>query len=80
MDLFNFCYPYNSRCSGAKINEDSDIKLSSETKEAYLKLLDAQRAWLIEQNHDEKQYFDEDLIRKHLMKIDLEEERILLIH
>lgn len=63
-----------------KIEKESDIKLSSETKDAYLKLLDAQRAWLIEQNHDEKQYFDEDLIRKHLLKIDLEEERILLIH
>ncbi|WP_374458873.1 Na+/H+ antiporter [Chryseobacterium taeanense] len=63
-----------------KIEEESDIKLSSETKDAYLKLLDAQRAWLIEQNHDEKQYFDEDLIRKHLLKIDLEEEKILLIH
>lgn len=63
-----------------KIEEESDIKLSSETKNAYLNLLDAQRAWLIEQNHDEKQYFDEDLIRKHLMKIDLEEERILLVH
>ena len=63
-----------------KIEEESDIKLSSETKNAYLNLLEAQRAWLIEQNHDEKQYFDEDLIRKHLMKIDLEEERMLLVH
>jgi CPA1 family monovalent cation:H+ antiporter len=63
-----------------KMDEDSDVKLSSETKTAYLDILNAQRAWLIAQNHDKKQHFDEDLIRKHLMKIDLEEERILLVH
>jgi CPA1 family monovalent cation:H+ antiporter len=40
-----------------------DIKLSSEIKEAYLDILNAQRAWLIEQNYDKKQHFDEDLIR-----------------
>jgi CPA1 family monovalent cation:H+ antiporter len=63
-----------------KIDKESDVKLSSETKTAYLDILNTQRAWLIAQNHDEKQHFDEDLIRKHLMKIDLEEERILLVH
>lgn len=63
-----------------KLEEEPDIRLSSEIKEAYLDVLNRQRTWLIEQNHDRKQHFDEDLIRKHLMKIDLEEERILLVH
>jgi len=63
-----------------KLEEEPDVRLSSETKEAYLDVLNRQRTWLIEQNHDRKQHFDEDLIRKHLMKIDLEEERILLVH
>jgi CPA1 family monovalent cation:H+ antiporter len=63
-----------------KIDEDSDIKISPEIKMAYLDILNRQRAWLIEQNHDKNQHFDEDLIRKHLMQIDLEEERVLLIH
>lgn len=63
-----------------KLEEEPDVKLSSEIKEAYLDVLNRQRTWLIEQNHDRKQHFDEDLIRKHLMKIDLEEERILLVH
>jgi CPA1 family monovalent cation:H+ antiporter len=63
-----------------KIDEDSDIKISPEIKMAYLDILNRQRAWLIEQNHDKNQHFNEDLIRKHLMQIDLEEERVLLIH
>ncbi len=63
-----------------KLEEEPDVRLSSEIKEAYLDVLNRQRTWLIEQNHDRKQHFDEDLIRKHLMKIDLEEERILLVH
>ncbi|KFF11402.1 Na+/H+ antiporter [Chryseobacterium soli] len=63
-----------------KVDEDTDVKLTPEIKNAYLDVLDKQRMWLIEQNHDNDQRFDEDIIRKHLMKIDLEEERILLMH
>ncbi|WP_336690783.1 MULTISPECIES: Na+/H+ antiporter [unclassified Chryseobacterium] len=63
-----------------KVEKESDIKLSSEIKDAYLDVLNAQRIWLIEQNYDKKQHFDEDLIRRHLVKIDLEEERLSLIH
>ena len=63
-----------------KVEKESDIKLSSEIKGAYLDILNTQRAWLIEQNYDKKQHFDEDLIRRHLVKIDLEEERLSLIH
>ena len=64
----------------SKIENDSEVGLPSEVKNAYLDVLDKQRTWLIEQNHEQEQRFDEDIIRKHLMKIDLEEERILLMH
>ncbi len=63
-----------------KLKEESDVRISSEIKQAYLDILNQQRAWLIAQNHDRNQHIDEDLVRKHLMKIDLEEERILLVH
>ncbi|MEN4762623.1 Na+/H+ antiporter [Chryseobacterium sp. C39-AII1] len=62
-----------------KIDEDGDIQLSPEVREAYLDILNAQRMWLIEQNHNNTD-LNEDVIRKHLMKIDLEEERVRLVH
>jgi CPA1 family monovalent cation:H+ antiporter len=43
-------------------------------KKIYLQLLDQQRKWLREWNKDFSS--DEELIRKHLMRLDLEEERI----
>ncbi|WP_294292781.1 Na+/H+ antiporter [uncultured Chryseobacterium sp.] len=63
-----------------KMEKEPDIKISSEIREAYLDVLDRQRAWLIEQNKNEQRHLDEDLITKHLMQIDLEEERLLLVH
>ncbi|KAA0125997.1 Na+/H+ antiporter [Chryseobacterium sp. SN22] len=74
-----FLQQINEKWRG-KLEKEPDLNLSSEIKQAYLDLLSRQRDWLIEQNHDHNQHFDEDLIRKHLMKIDLEEERILLVH
>lgn len=61
-----------------KTNDDADVKISPEVKSVYLDILNQQRMWLIDQNHNNNQV-DEDLIRKHLLQIDLEEERILLI-
>lgn len=43
-------------------------------KKIYLNLLEQQRIWLREWNKD--LFTDEELIRKHLMRIDLEEERM----
>lgn len=62
-----------------KIDDDADVQLSPEVREAYLDVLNEQRMWLIGQNHDNID-LNEDVIRKHLMKIDLEEERIRLVH
>lgn len=61
-----------------KIDEDSDVRMPADVKVAYLDILNEQRQWLLYQNHSDQ--FDEDVIRKNLMRIDLEEERILLTH
>ncbi|WP_419867917.1 Na+/H+ antiporter [Chryseobacterium sp. CT-SW4] len=62
-----------------KIEEEPEVKISSDVKTVYLDILNEQRVWLLEQNHKNKD-FDEDIIRRHLLKIDLEEERLLLNH
>lgn len=79
LEKSSFLQQINEKWRG-KLEEEPDLKLSSEIRQAYLDVLDRQRTWLIEQNHDRSQHYDEDLIRKHLMKIDLEEERILLVN
>lgn len=61
-----------------KIDDESNIQVSPEVKLAYLDVLNQQRLLLIDQNHHKE--FDEDLIRKHMMRIDLEEERIKYAH
>ncbi|RMZ59872.1 Na+/H+ antiporter [Chryseobacterium nematophagum] len=60
--------------------EETDQLLSLEVKLIYLDILNEQRKWLIAQNYEKDRHFDEDLIRKHIMKIDLEEERTHLLH
>ncbi|RNA62229.1 Na+/H+ antiporter [Chryseobacterium nematophagum] len=60
--------------------EESNQLLSLEVKLIYLDILNEQRKWLIAQNYEKDRHFDEDLIRKHIMKIDLEEERTHLLH
>jgi CPA1 family monovalent cation:H+ antiporter len=62
-----------------KLEDDYEIQLTPEVREAYLDVLNQQRMWLIDQNHTHSEV-DEDIIRKHLMNIDLEEERIRLIN
>ncbi|MBS1738465.1 MAG: Na+/H+ antiporter [Bacteroidetes bacterium] len=58
-------------------NEDLPLKLSEEKKAAYLELLNKQRGLLLSLNSVENR-IDEDIIRKYLQKIDLEEEKIKL--
>jgi Na+/H+ antiporter len=54
---------------------ESEENVPAEDNKIYLDLLDRQRAWLIEKNHTDAN-FDENLIRKHLRLIDIEEEKI----
>ena len=63
----------------SKISDQAEIKISPDVKTVYLDILNVQRQWLLEQNHKNKD-FDEDIIRRHILKIDLEEERLLLNH
>jgi len=52
--------------------------ISEEEKVAYLDILDAQRKWLLEKNRSEG-LLNEDLIRKQLTYLDLEEEKMRFI-
>lgn len=53
-----------------------DEAMNSEYKSTYYKLLDEQRAWLREWNKEFE--MEEEIIRKHLMRIDLEEAKMRL--
>lgn len=46
--------------------------------EAYREILEHQRNWLMEKNREDR-LLDEDIIRKHLKRLDLEEEKISLL-
>jgi NhaP-type Na+/H+ or K+/H+ antiporter len=59
----------------AKITDDS--QMSKQTKAIFVALLESQRAYLTELNKDPK--IDEEIIRKQLYQIDLEEERLKII-
>lgn len=58
-----------------KSREDSDPVMPAATRSIYLKVLEAQRKWLLERNKTDG-HMDEDLIRKYLRHIDIEEEKI----
>lgn len=61
-----------------KANVETEVKLTSEVRDVYLDVLSTQRSWLLDQKHNDD--VNEDVIKKYLMKIDLEEARILLMH
>jgi hypothetical protein len=60
-----------------KINQPEKFKLSDESKQNYLDLLEQQRVFLDELNKDPE--LDEDIIRLQIYQIDLEEERVKLL-
>jgi CPA1 family monovalent cation:H+ antiporter len=55
-------------------NEMWDRKLSPEVKRIYIELLRDQRNWLLKENRNNDK-LDEDIVRKFLMTIDMEEAR-----
>ncbi len=59
----------------AKSDENMEADMSPKSKEIYLDLLKQQRQWLLKKNQEDK-HMDEDVIRKHLHKIDIEEEKL----
>ncbi|MCD0471941.1 Na+/H+ antiporter [Flavobacterium sp. JAS] len=59
------------------LNTSNSILMSDEAKVVYLNLLEHQRNWLLDRNKEE--ILDEEIIRKHLLYLDLEEEKLQFI-
>lgn len=57
-----------------KSREETDPAIPHEAILIYLDVLDQQRQWLLKRNNIESHY-DEDIIRKHLYQLDIEEEK-----
>lgn len=60
-----------------RLNSSEIIIRFPEYRKIYLEVLETQRQWLINKNREEL-LLDEDIIRKHLRALDLEEEKIEL--
>jgi hypothetical protein len=58
----------------AKMNDSNNSLMNDELKVLYLRMLESQRQYLVEQNKDIN--IDEDIIRLQLYQIDLEEEKL----
>lgn len=56
----------------------ADELMAQECKVVYLDILNQQRQWLHQKNNDEKM-LDEEIIRKHLRYLDLEEEKLQFV-
>ncbi|WP_442588077.1 Na+/H+ antiporter [Pedobacter sp. AW31-3R] len=58
-----------------KLLDTQDVAISEELRRIYQDLLEEQRNWLLAKNRNE-QLLDEDIIRKNLLTLDLEEEKL----
>jgi CPA1 family monovalent cation:H+ antiporter len=58
-----------------KWRDDSNVIVSPESKKIYQEILEVQRQWLLAKNKRDN-HMDEDIIRKHLRQIDVEEEKL----
>lgn len=58
-----------------KSNDGTDPSMPGNIKTIYLDTLNKQRQWLIAKNQADI-HLDEEIIRKHLYQIDIEEERL----
>ena len=61
-----------------KSRSTDQIVLAEEARTIYLDVLDQQRKWLLNKNSEEAT-LNEEIIRKHLKYLDLEEERLLFL-
>ncbi len=55
-----------------------DTLMIEELKKVYVDILNQQRKWLMNKNKEE-QTLNEEIIRKHLLRLDLEEEKLLFV-
>ena len=58
--------------------DEAVAALSEENKAIFLDVLNQQRQWLLDKNRNDH-HIDEEVIRRHLQRIDLEEEKIRLL-
>ncbi|HVD98088.1 MAG TPA: Na+/H+ antiporter [Cytophagaceae bacterium] len=58
-------------------SNEVDAELSNEVRTIYLDVLNKQRQWLLHRNHTD-QKMDEEVVRKYLRQIDIEEEKLKL--
>lgn len=56
-------------------NDNDKVQMTAELITVYTDILNLQRRWLLNKNKEE-QMLDEEIIRKHLLRIDLEEEKL----
>ncbi len=56
----------------------NDLFVTNEYKVIYTDILNQQRNWLLKKNAEDK-LMDEDIIRKHLLNIDIEEEKLKFV-
>ena len=54
---------------------ESSFRIPDDTKDIYIEALNQQREWLLEENKKNLK-IDEEVVRRYLLKLDLEEERI----
>ena len=54
---------------------DDEIEIAADSKTIYLDILNKQRQWLLKKNKAD-QMLDEEIVRKHLQLLDLEEEKL----
>lgn len=52
----------------------NDVAMSDEAKKVYIDILNQQREWLVKKNKE--QNVDEEIIRRHLMFLDIEQEKV----
>ncbi|MBF4515458.1 Na+/H+ antiporter [Flavobacterium sp. ANB] len=58
----------------ASVSNNDDILMTDEAKKVYREILNMQRQWLTEKNKDHR--IDEEIVRKHILHLDLEEEKL----
>ncbi|MXN90380.1 Na+/H+ antiporter [Flavobacterium sp. Sd200] len=63
--------------SACDMDENENMAFSEENKAIYLDVLNKQREWLLNKNNSTE--IDEEIIRRHLLYLDLEEERLTLL-
>jgi len=77
LDEHSFLQYLASKWDDHGAEEDNQL-MNAEVRAVYRDILDHQRRWLLETNHNEDK-LDEDIVRKHLVYLDLEETKLQML-